>query len=249
MYKGIKIRLAQGEPVIKDIHNVKLPALFRGMPKLSPEKCPDGCNICAEACPSDAISLNPIKIDLGKCTFCPTCSEACPENVIEFTNEYHLSCSSREQLIFSGNTPFIKPQTASEEIKKHFGRSLKLRQVSAAGCNGCELELNALGNVNFDMGRYGIEFVASPRHADGIVITGPLSKAMSLALYDTYEAVPEPKIVIAFGACAISGGIFKNSTETDRSFFDKFKVDLFIPGCPPHPLTFISGVLDWLGRK
>jgi Ni,Fe-hydrogenase III small subunit len=99
------------------------------------------------------------------------------------------------------------------------------------------------------MGRYGIEFVASPRHADGIVITGPVSKAMSLALFDTYEAVPDPKIVIAFGACAISGGVFYDSKEIDRSFFDKVKVDLFVPGCPPHPLTFISGILDWLGRK
>ncbi|MDP4172517.1 MAG: 4Fe-4S binding protein [Bacteroidota bacterium] len=249
MYKGLKIRLAQGEPVIKDINAAKLPELFRGMPKLYPEKCPEACSECIDLCPSQALLTDPLRIDLGKCTFCPICSEACPENAIEFTSEYHLSCSSREQLLFSGNTPFIKPKIAAEEIRKQFGHSLKLRQVSAGGCNGCEMELNALGNVNFDMGRFGIEFVASPRHADGIVITGPVSKAMSLALFDTYEAVPNPKIVIAFGACAISGGVFYDSKEIDRSFFDKFKVDLFVPGCPPHPLTFISGILDWLGRK
>lgn len=249
MYKGLKIRLAQGEPVIKDVHKVKLPELFRGMPELSPDKCPQECNECLKVCPAGAIKLNPLMIDLGKCTFCPECIEACPEGAIKFTNEYHLAASQREQLLFTGNTPFIKPKAASDQIKKHFGRSLKLRQVSAAGCNGCELELNALGNVNFDMGRYGIEFVASPRHADGIVITGPVSKAMSLALFDTLEAVPEPRIIIAFGACAVSGGIFSDSDELDRSFFEKFKVDLFVTGCPPHPLTFISGLLEWLGRK
>ncbi|MEI7812096.1 MAG: 4Fe-4S binding protein [Ignavibacteria bacterium] len=246
MYKGLKIRYAQGEPVIKDIHTAHLPELFRGLPKLSPDKCKNGCNKCRTSCPAEAILLTPLRIDLGKCTFCPVCTEVCPEGAIQFTNEYHLTCSRREQLIFSDN---LQPGLADERIRKYFGRSLKLRQVSAAGCNGCELELNALGNVNFDLGRYGIEFVASPRHADGIVITGPVSKSMSEALSDTYEAVPAPKIVIACGACAVSGGVFQSSDELDRSFFDKINIDLFVPGCPPHPLTFISGLLNWLGRK
>ncbi|MGE5432479.1 MAG: 4Fe-4S binding protein [Syntrophomonadaceae bacterium] len=250
MYKGLKIRLAQGEPAIKDLQNAKLPELFRGMPKIDASKgTAEEWEKCARACPAGAILLNPVRIDLGKCTFCSICTEACPKGAISFTPEYHMTSSSREGLITDGKSPLIRPEAASEKIKKYFGRSLKLRQVSAAGCNGCELELNALGNVNFDLGRYGIEFVASPRHADGIVITGPISKAMSKALYDTYEAVPSPKIVILFGVCAISGGIFQDSEEIDRSFLKDFKSDLYIPGCPPHPLTFISGVLDWLERK
>lgn len=250
MYKGLKLRLAQGEPAIKDLQNAKLPEQFRGMPQIDQSKfTPEELKKCQEACPTGAILLNPLRIDLGKCTFCALCTENSPEGAITFTPEYHMASSTREGLITDGTVPAIRPEAASEKIKKYFGRSLKLRQVSAAGCNGCELELNALGNVNFDLGRYGIEFVASPRHADGIVITGPISKAMSAALYDTYEAVPNPKIIILFGVCAISGGIFGDSEEIDRSFLKDFKADLYIPGCPPHPLTFISGVLDWLERK
>jgi Ni,Fe-hydrogenase III small subunit len=98
------------------------------------------------------------------------------------------------------------------------------------------------------MGRFGIEFVASPRHADGIVITGPLPKAMAEATFLCFDAVPSPKIVIHFGACTISGGIFRDSPELDREFLEKHPPDLLIPGCPPHPLTFITGLLDWLGR-
>ena len=135
------------------------------------------------------------------------------------------------------------------EIVKVFGHSLKLRQVSAAGCNGCEMELNACSNVNFDMGRFGIDFVASPRHADGIVITGPISENMAFALENCYNAVPNPKIVILCGACAISGGIFQNSSTLNREFLDKYSIDLYIPGCPVHPLTFINGILSYIGQK
>jgi len=135
---------------------------------------------------------------------------------------------------------------ASAQIKKIFGRSLKLRQVSAGGCNGCEMELNACSNVNFDMGRFGIDIVASPRHADGIIITGPITENMAIALEDAYLSTPDPKIIILVGACAISGGVFKNSETIKRDFLEKHKIDLYIPGCPIHPLTFINGVLGFL---
>jgi Ni,Fe-hydrogenase III small subunit len=121
--------------------------------------------------------------------------------------------------------------------------------VSAGGDNSAEMELNAAGNVNFDMGRYGIEFVASPRHADGIVITGPISGNMSEALQICYDAVPTPKIVVLAGTAAISGGIFSGSPELRRKFIETIKPDLFVPGNPPHPLTFINGILDLTGRK
>lgn len=249
MIESIQLRVLQGDPIVHDVHHAVLPPLFRGMPELHPEQCPDGCSECQKVCPTNAIQLNPLKIDLGLCVFCPICEQQCPEHAIHFTNEYHLACSSREQLVVDSADKKITPEIATEKIRKYFGRSLKLRQISAGGCNGCELELNALSNVNFDMGRFGIEFVASPRHADGIVITGPVTKAMAEATLLCYDAVPSPKINILFGACAISGGIFHDSPELNREFLKTYPIDLFIPGCPPHPLTFITGLLDWLDRK
>ncbi|MBN8705334.1 MAG: NADH:ubiquinone oxidoreductase [Bacteroidetes bacterium] len=249
MFESIRLRILQGDPIVHDVHNPGLPPLFRGMPQIQPEKCPHGCTICVDLCPTNAISLNPLKIDLGTCVFCPVCEQNCPEQVIHFTNEHHITCSSREQLVVSGTEHRITPEIASEKIRSYFGKSLKLRQISSGGCNACELELNALSNVNFDMGRFGIEFVASPRHADGIVITGPMTATMAEATQMCFDAVPDPKIVILFGACGISGGIFKDSPELNREFLEQHPVDLFIPGCPPHPLTFITGLLDWLDKK
>lgn len=249
MSDALKIALLQGDPVIHDVRNAKIPSAFRAMPKLNENECPSDCNKCVDVCPTNAIKINPLKIDLGLCVFCPLCEEVCPKNIIHFTNDYKISVDEREKLIVSKDTNKLRPGLASEKIRKHFGKSLKLRQISAGGCNGCELELNALSNVNFDLGRYGIEFVASPRHADGIVITGPLTNNMANATQICYEAVPNPKIIILFGTCAISGGIFQNSSELNRDFLEQNKIDLFIPGCPPHPLTFINGLLDWLDRK
>jgi Ni,Fe-hydrogenase III small subunit/Pyruvate/2-oxoacid:ferredoxin oxidoreductase delta subunit len=249
MNDAIKVRILQGDPVIHDVRNASPPKLYRGLPSIEDKPCRDNCKKCAELCPTNAIEVNPLKINLGLCVFCPICEEGCPENIIHFTNDCHLGASSKEQLIVSKETRKISPAKAELKIRNYFGKSLKLRQISAGGCNGCELELNALSNVNFDMGRYGIEFVASPRHADGIVITGPLTKNMAKATEICFEAVPVPKIMILFGACAISGGIFQNSQMINRSFLTNNNIDLFIPGCPPHPLTFINGLLDWLDKK
>jgi Ni,Fe-hydrogenase III small subunit len=135
----------------------------------------------------------------------------------------------------------------SEALRAVFGRSLKLRSVSTGGCAGCELELNATGNVNFDLGRYGIEFVASPRHADGLVLSGPLTRNMKAALDLAWAAMPEPRFVIAFGACAISGGPYAASGALDRSFLAANVPAVYVPGCPPHPLTFANAILDLLG--
>ena len=249
MIESIQLRILQGDPIVHDVHHAALPPLFRGMPELHPANCPEGCGECAAVCPTGALQIHPLRIDLGLCVFCPACEQSCPEKAIHFTNEYHIACSSRSGLVADGTQNSITPEMASKKIKSYFGRSLKLRQISAGGCNGCELELNAASNVNFDMGRFGIEFVASPRHADGIVVSGPFTKAMAQAAEICFEAVPVPKIIILAGACAISGGIFKNSPEIDRIFLTSHTIDLYIPGCPPHPLTFITGILNWLGRK
>jgi Ni,Fe-hydrogenase III small subunit len=134
------------------------------------------------------------------------------------------------------------------ELLRLFGRSLKLRVVSAGGCNGCEADVNVLGTIAFDLGRFGIQFVASPRHADGLLITGPVTENMRFALQKTYEAVPSPKIVIAVGACAISGGPYVGHPEVHNGADDIVPVDLYIPGCPPHPYTILEGLIGFLGR-
>jgi Ni,Fe-hydrogenase III small subunit/NAD-dependent dihydropyrimidine dehydrogenase PreA subunit len=245
--KALRVRLAEGRPTIPDIAAATVPEKFRGKPRIDSSRCTDGCSACVEACPTGAISLTPLTIDLGACVFCPLCIEACPEGAITYTNNYRMAATSREGLLLREGGE-ISPQGCSREIYRLFGRSLKLRSVSAGGCNGCELELNALGNVNFDMGRFGIEFVASPRHADGVVISGTTTRAMAHALETTFEATPNPKLLILFGACAISGGIFQGSDQLARGFIERRKVDLYIPGCPPHPLTFIHGLLTYLRK-
>ena len=246
MLDTLKLKYFQGNQYIKNIKNAPMREQFRGFPILKPDGT---CNFNENKCPTKALSLNPLSIDIGKCTFCGDC--ACER--IQFSNEYKLGATQRESLIIKENTThedFSKIAIkAREEIYRVFSHSLKLRQVSAGGCNGCEMELNACSNCNFDMGRFGIDFVASPRHADGIVITGPISENMASALEDCYQSIPEPKIVILTGACAISGGIFAESEKLNRKFLEKHPIDLYIPGCPTHPLTFINAVLEFISYK
>jgi len=244
MFRTLKIWLNQGKQYIPDVTTAEVPGIFRGRPVISKKKVA-GEELLAELCPTRAIGEAPFSIDIGKCTFCGECALASPEK-ISFTKDYRLSAVSREDLIIrEGEERLLIPDPAKirKEIRKVFRNSLKLRQVSAAGDNSCEWELNAAGNVNFDIGRFGIEFVASPRHADGIVITGPVSENMAEPLQICYDAIPKPKIVILAGTDAISGGIFAGSQALDRSFLEKKHVDLYIAGNPVHPLTFINGVL------
>jgi Ni,Fe-hydrogenase III small subunit len=247
MLNTLKILYHQGKQYIPDLAKARVPGIFRGRPEISFEKV-DG-KALADICPTGAIILNPFRLDLGKCTFCGECSRLFPGKV-HFTTDYKIATNERESLIISeGRVELISlnPDLIKKEIRKYFSGSLKLRQVSAAGDNSCELELNACGNVNFDMGRFGIEFVASPRHADGIVITGPVSKNMAEPLEITYKAIPSPKIIILAGTDAISGGIFEGSPALNRKFIEENRIDLYVPGNPIHPLTFINGVMDLLG--
>jgi Ni,Fe-hydrogenase III small subunit/NAD-dependent dihydropyrimidine dehydrogenase PreA subunit len=249
MFENLKIIFHQGKQYIPDVTTVQVPGIFRGRPLINSVTI--DTEKLVDLCPVDAITINPVAIDMGKCTFCGECAFAFPEK-IQFTTDYKISSNVRERLVISEgeDKPIeLDPATIRKEIHRIFGSSLKLRQVSAGGDNSCELELNACGNVNFDMGRFGIEFVASPRHADGIVITGPITENMAEPLQICYDATPDPKIIILAGTDAISGGIFAGSPALDRSFLDKYPIDLYVPGNPVHPLTFINGVLQLIKLK
>ncbi|MCL5022638.1 MAG: NADH-quinone oxidoreductase subunit B family protein [Nitrospirae bacterium] len=129
---------------------------------------------------------------------------------------------------------------------KVFRRSLRIRQVDGGSCNACEWECTALTNPVYDVERFGIGFVASPRHADALLVTGPVSRQMELALRKTYLATPEPRLVIALGDCAVDGGIYKGSYAVTDGVANVIPVDCFIPGCPPSPAEIIAGVLRLL---
>jgi Ni,Fe-hydrogenase III small subunit len=248
MLDNLKILWHQGKQFIPDVTKAEVPGIFRGRPIITRDKIDEEALL--DICPTQAIAIHPVRIDLGRCTFCGECAVQFPGK-IRFTTDYKISTNERGRLIVAegDESPvLVNPALVRKEIYRLFGHSLKLRQVSAGGDNSCEWELNASNNVQFDMSRFGIDFVASPRHADGIVITGPITRNMAEPLEICYHAVPDPKIIILAGTDAISGGIFAGSPALDRSFLEKYPVDLYIPGNPVHPLTFINGVLN-LVRK
>lgn len=229
----------------------ELPERFAGRPVLDAAKCAAGCRKCAAACPTNAIALDDSGrlqgLDMGRCLFCRECAIACSEGAITFSREYRLAAARREDLIVRDSLQRAAA-ALDETARRLFGHSLKLRQVSAGGCNACEADTNVLGTLAWDSGRFGIQFVASPRHADGLLITGPVSENMRAALLKTYEAVPWPKLVIAVGACAVSGGPYADHAEVHNGASGIVPVDLFVPGCPPHPLSILEGLLWLLGR-
>jgi len=250
---------------------------FRGRPSFDFDKWKDA-RPAAEVCPTGAISLSDkgdarkVTVDYGLCVFCGLCAEASSEQAVRITQEFELATSDRRNLILTAEYTLNADRThsglrkvdrrlgsaetdveslgkkARETIQKVLGRSLAIREVDAGSCNGCELEILALNNPVHDIERFGIQFVASPRHADMLLVTGPVTRNMELALLKTYRAMAEPKVVVAVGACGISGGIFGVNYASLGSVDKVLPVDVYIPGCPPRPQALLHGILLAIGR-
>lgn len=248
MFDLLKARLLHGYQAIPDPLKAAIHPSFPGLPeflRFDERDFQDAESIC----PAGAISA--AGLDLGKCVFCGECVRRYPQT-FRFNPDFRVSSSTREGLIIrwdantsSSTKPVVHPNL---DLKKRFRLSFAMRNVSAGGCSACELELGASSNVNFDMGRYGLDVVASPRHADALILTGPVTANMAYALSETWEAIPEPKCLILAGACAISGGLFVSGDALDRSWLEGIETALYIPGCPAHPLSIIHAIMSLLGR-
>lgn len=252
MLEVLRTRLAQGAATIRFPDDaIAFPERFRGRPTLDCSKCggrrcPSVADVPSALIRADDSGGSSV-LDLGACLFAPEEAAGTPGCGVSFGHDYRLSSNTREDLV-SPNGEMAAATALGERMRKLLGRSLRLRSVVAGSCNGCEAELVAAGNIVFDLSRFGVQFVASPRHADGILITGAVNANMRDALEQTYAAVPDPRIVVAVGACAASGGPFRGSPEAGTGVPPTVPVDLWIAGCPPHPLTILDGLLRLLGR-
>lgn len=258
MFKVLK-KILQYPRVTQDYPKNSIDSsLFIGKPVIVEAKCTK-CGACIDRCPSAAISYDsetgiPV-INLNACIFCTLCEEVCPTGAATMTTEFELAERVREDESFKaadddsdGESYEELGKRVEKKIKKLFGRSLQIREVDAGSCNGCDYEINALNNPFNDIERFGIHFVASPRHADMLLVTGTATRNMELALLKTYEATPDPKLVVAVGACACSGGVFRDTYATRDGIGSLVPVDVWIPGCPPRPQAILYGILKAIDK-
>ena len=228
----IRVLHSHGRQAIPDLDAVELTPEFRGRPCLTETRDADDAEHAAAVCPTGAFTAAPLALDLGRCLFCGECARIAPRNV-RFTNDYRIGSPTREGLVVRpGDTRIaFDAGKVRPEIRRCFSRALQLREVSAGGDASVEMELGATGNVNF------------------VVVSGPVTANMAEALEICYDAVAEPKILVACGSEACSGGLFADSRAVDRTFFDTHTPDLWLPGAPTHPMTYIDGMMNLLGRK
>ena len=225
-----------------------------GMPRFSPERCQSGCRECAEACLPGAISVADgvggarLRVDYGRCVTCQLCVEVCPTGAFTSSGDWAFGVRRREDLIWAEAAASPDGSKVAKSIRRIFGRSLHIRHVDAGSCNGCESELQALNNPFYNLHRLGVFFTPSPRFADLLLVTGPVTYAMREPLREAYLAMPEPRFVMAVGTCAVSGGTNGGGYACGNGLDGEFPVDIYVPGCPPNPPAIIHGLLMLLGR-
>ena len=226
-----------------------------GMPRFDAGRCESGCEECAAVCPTEAIKVRAertgekgLEVDYGRCIACHLCVEACPTDAATSSLDWAFGVRERSDLVLPADDLRIAGERHEPERRDGFRRSLHVRHVDSGSCNGCESELQALNNPFYNLHRFGIFFTPSPRFADLLLVTGPVTYAMHEPLRQTYEAMPEPRWVMAVGTCAVSGGLAGGGYACGYGLEDVLPVDLYLPGCPPNPAALIEALLMFLDR-
>jgi formate hydrogenlyase subunit 7 len=224
-----------------------------GMPRFDPARCTPNCRACVDACLPGAIALADdaaagVRVDYGRCIACQLCTEVCPTDAFTRSNDWTFGVRRRDDLVWAEAAASAAGQRLAGEIRRHFGRSLHVRHVDTGSCNGCESELRALNNPFYNLHRLGVFFTPSPRFADLLLVTGPVTYAMREPLRAAYEAMPSPRWVMAIGTCAVSGGVTGGGYACGNGLDGVLPADVYLPGCPPNPAAIIEALLMLLER-